>query len=207
MIDPMQDPLRPTSYVGDAGSEPPAEQVLRKLACWLGVGGYNAEAVDPHVFHQKIVWGIRNLVQDKHAGLTQCGWVDEFGNVFPIGAWKPEAESWRDADKANWIAVYKASSEPERGLFTLNEIAECAAKADVPRLDFQAMLRELEVMKPSLPKPAKTPLQYRATPLYNRGGYWHVESELGHPVCDVADEATARLIAGALNKREQEFTC
>ena len=149
MIDPMQDPMRPTSYVGDAGSEHPAEQVLRKLACWLGVGGYNAAAVDAKVFHEKIVWGIQNLMQDKHAGLTQCGWIDEFGNVFPLGAWKPQTKTWRDEHKTEWIPVYKASAEPERAMFTLNEIAECAAKADVPRLDFQAMLRELEVMKPA----------------------------------------------------------
>jgi hypothetical protein len=207
MIDPMQDPMRPTSYVAETGREHPAEQVLRKLASWIGVGGYNAEAVDAHVFHQKIVWGIRNLMQDKHAGLAQCGWADEFGNVFPMGAWKPQSKTWRDADKAEWIPVYKASAEPERAMFTLNEIAECAAKADVARLDFQALLRELETIKPSVPKPTKTPLQYRATPLFNRGGYWHVESELGNPVCDVADEATARLFADALNKREQEFTC
>lgn len=149
MIDPMQDPLRPTSYVGDAGNEPLAEQVLRKLACWLGVGGYNAEAVDAKVFHEKIVWGIQNLMQDKHAGLTQCGWMDEFGNVFPMGAYLHKAKTWRDDHKAEWIPVYKASAEPERTMFTLNEIAECAAKADVQRLDFQAMLRELETMKPS----------------------------------------------------------
>lgn len=69
MIDLMQDPLRPTSYVGNSGSEHPAEQVLRKLACWLGVGGYNAEAVDANMFHEKIVWGVRDLMKDKHAGL------------------------------------------------------------------------------------------------------------------------------------------
>jgi len=67
MIDPMQDPLRPTSYVGETGCEHPAEQVLRKLACWLGVGGYNAAAVDAKVFHDKIVWGVQNLMQDKRS--------------------------------------------------------------------------------------------------------------------------------------------
>ena len=152
MIDPMQDPMRPTSYVGDAGTEHPAEQVLRKLACWLGVGGYNAEAVDAEVFHEKIVWGVRDLMQDKHAGLTQCGWADEFGNVFPMGAWKPAAKTWQDAHKVEWVPIYKASTEPERALFTLNEIAEAAARADVPRLDFQAMVRQLEAMKPVMPR-------------------------------------------------------
>lgn len=48
-------------------------------------------------------------------------------------------------------------------------------------------------------------LQYRATPLQTPSGrpsgYWCVESELGHPVCDVRDEKTARLFAEALNRR------
>ena len=154
MIDPMQDPLRPTSYLGDAGNEHPAEQVLRKLACWLGVGGYNAAAVDANVFHEKIVWGIQNLMQDKHAGLTQCGWADEFGNVFPVGAWQPQSKKylWLDAHKKEWVPVYKASCEPQRPLFTMAEIAEAAARADVPRLDFQHMVIQLEAMKPKAPQ-------------------------------------------------------
>lgn len=48
-------------------------------------------------------------------------------------------------------------------------------------------------------------MQYRATPLQTPtgkpNGHWHVESELGHPVCDVRDEKTARLFADALNMR------
>ena len=48
-------------------------------------------------------------------------------------------------------------------------------------------------------------LQYRAIPLHTPtgkpSGHWHVESEIGHPVCDVRDETTARLFADALNRR------
>ena len=44
-------------------NETPAELVLRKLACWLGVGGYNATKVDADLFHQKIVYGIHELVK------------------------------------------------------------------------------------------------------------------------------------------------
>jgi len=60
-IDPMQNPMRP-AYFTDCADETPAEQVLRKLACWLGVGGYNAPTVDAEVFHEKIVWGINHLL-------------------------------------------------------------------------------------------------------------------------------------------------
>lgn len=61
-IDPMQNPLRPTlAKLGPSG-EHPAEEVLRKLACWLGVGGYNAPTVDAELFHRKIVDGIEMLL-------------------------------------------------------------------------------------------------------------------------------------------------
>ncbi|WP_312537657.1 hypothetical protein [Stutzerimonas nitrititolerans] len=41
----------------------PYEDVLRSLACSLGAGGYNAPAVDPAVFEQKIRWGIDQLTR------------------------------------------------------------------------------------------------------------------------------------------------
>lgn len=37
--------------------------VLRSLACWLSVGGYNAEIVDPKLFEKKIREGIDTLVK------------------------------------------------------------------------------------------------------------------------------------------------
>ena len=36
----------------------------------------------------------------------QIGWVDEFGNLFPKGAWKPERRTHHDAHKADWRPVY-----------------------------------------------------------------------------------------------------
>ncbi|GEM_PF-1477732 len=41
----------------------PYEDVLRSLACSLGAGGYNAPAVDPAIFEQKIRWGIDQLTR------------------------------------------------------------------------------------------------------------------------------------------------
>lgn len=62
-IDPMQNPMRPSYFVADAIGEHPAEQVLRALACWLGVGGYNAPTVDAKAFHRKIVGGVQQLMK------------------------------------------------------------------------------------------------------------------------------------------------
>ena len=50
-----------------AKDETPAEMVLRKLACWLGVGSYNAPSVDAKVFHRKIVAGVEMLVAECRA--------------------------------------------------------------------------------------------------------------------------------------------
>lgn len=61
-IDPMQNPMRPGYFMNYAENETPAEMVLRKLACWLGVGGYNAPTVDADLFHKKIVDGVQLLL-------------------------------------------------------------------------------------------------------------------------------------------------
>lgn len=38
--------------------EHPAEEALRSLACWMGVGGYNAPTVDAKLYEQKIREGV-----------------------------------------------------------------------------------------------------------------------------------------------------
>lgn len=40
-----------------------AREVLRSLACWLSVGGYNADTVDPAVFERKIRDGVDAIVR------------------------------------------------------------------------------------------------------------------------------------------------
>ena len=44
--------------VREGTDETPAEDALRSLACWLGVGGYNAPTVDAKVFEAKIREGV-----------------------------------------------------------------------------------------------------------------------------------------------------
>ena len=84
MIDDKQNPMRPGYFMNYAENESEAEMVLRKLACWLGVGGYNAPAVDAKLFHEKIVDGVNtavsNALQAKDA---------------EIPALRAEAELWR----------------------------------------------------------------------------------------------------------------
>lgn len=36
------------------------EEVLREIAFYLGVGGYNTTNVDPNIYKEKIQWGIDN---------------------------------------------------------------------------------------------------------------------------------------------------
>jgi hypothetical protein len=55
------------------------------------------------------------LVAAAPAQGEQVGWVDEFGNVFPIDAWKPAKSTYHDAHKKVWEPVYRASSTPAQG--------------------------------------------------------------------------------------------
>jgi hypothetical protein len=48
--------------------------ILRDLASMLGAGGYNASAVDPAVFREKILWGI-NQLQAERAAVVPAGAV------------------------------------------------------------------------------------------------------------------------------------
>ncbi len=64
-IDPLQDPLRPGYFMNYAEHETEAEMVLRKLACWLGVGGYSAPKVDAKTFHSKIVDGVNMAIESE----------------------------------------------------------------------------------------------------------------------------------------------
>ena len=38
--------------------------------------------------------------------VAQIGWADEFGNLFPMGAWKPTQRTHHDSHKTAWRAVY-----------------------------------------------------------------------------------------------------
>jgi len=42
-----------------------AEEALRSLACWLGVGGYNADKVDAEAFERRIREGVEMLVSSE----------------------------------------------------------------------------------------------------------------------------------------------
>ena len=38
--------------------------------------------------------------------VAQIGWADEFGNLFPMGAWKPTQRTHHDSHKTAWRAVF-----------------------------------------------------------------------------------------------------
>jgi hypothetical protein len=72
--------------------ESPAEEALRALACWLGVGGYNAPTVDAEVFKRKIMEGVNMLAEGvpdalryralRELGVAPADWPGlEQGNV------------------------------------------------------------------------------------------------------------------------------
>ncbi len=58
-----------------------AENALRSLASWLGVGGYNAPQVDAKIFEEKIRWGVEQIKE----GAKNTSWngqVDRQGGAF-----------------------------------------------------------------------------------------------------------------------------
>ena len=38
--------------------------------------------------------------------VAQIGWADEFGNIFPMGAWKPAQRTHHDSHKTAWRPVF-----------------------------------------------------------------------------------------------------
>lgn len=45
-------------------------------------------------------------LQQQAEPVAQIGWSDEFGNLFPMGAWKPAQRTHHDSHKTAWRAVY-----------------------------------------------------------------------------------------------------
>jgi len=123
MIDLMQDPKRPSTFIANTGGETPAEQVLRKLACWLGAGGYNAPTVDADVFHDKIIWGIGELVQET--------------NRLQL-----EVHRYRDA----WN-TQRQINELIRPSFTHEEVMNAMHEAEVPDGPFKLMLMIMDTIR------------------------------------------------------------
>lgn len=50
----------------DADKIDALEDVLRRIAFSLGVGGYNSTTVDPEDFYNKISWGIDEWAKNYH---------------------------------------------------------------------------------------------------------------------------------------------
>lgn len=92
-------PKRPSYVRLGPDDEHPAEQVLRKLACWLGVGGYNAPTVDAGVFHDKIIWGVEEAVKTA-AALSAA-------HPLPVAVEPAAVTEWREA-RAAAIAATEA---------------------------------------------------------------------------------------------------
>ena len=64
--------------------------------------------------------------------VAQIGWADEFGNLFPMGAWKPAQRTHHDLHKAEWRPVFlhppRADAEMERLRDALENVRTLAAR-------------------------------------------------------------------------------
>lgn len=62
--------------------------------------------VDPS-FKHRMAAHIRALAKQYEGCIEQAGWVDEFGNVFPLSTWNGKRH-WLDDHKQAWKPLYRA---------------------------------------------------------------------------------------------------
>jgi len=116
-LDPLQDPKRPALFMNYAEDETPAEIALRKLACWLGVGGFNAPRVDAEQFHDKIVAAIQELDRQPVAPAPQAAEPICFDSFVRAKRWRTDGyehdaiDMVRAGHLAGWIAGMKAAPQ------------------------------------------------------------------------------------------------
>jgi len=85
---------------------------------------------------------------------AQIGWADEFGNLFPMGAWKPAQRTHHDSHKTAWRAVYLHAPAAEVQMLraAARDVCEWADAAQwalgnetgVPAAKLDALRRALE---------------------------------------------------------------
>ena len=82
-------------------------QQLMKHACRLAQDGHGELAQ-----HLRDAIDLRARIDAAPAApqqaepVAQIGWADEFGNLFPMGAWKPAQRTYHDSHKAAWRPVF-----------------------------------------------------------------------------------------------------
>ena len=99
-------------YVCDEWSDPVAPQQAEPVA-WMAFGGSIVHAVtrnamDPIEAERFDVplYLHPPAAPQQAEPVEQIGWSDEFGNLFPMGAWKPAQRTHHDSHKTAWRAVY-----------------------------------------------------------------------------------------------------
>lgn len=79
---------------------------------WAGMDGAikrdEAEQERAHVAYLRgVAEGKRQAAAPQQVEpVAQIGWADEFGNLFPMGAWKPAQRTHHDSHKAAWRPVF-----------------------------------------------------------------------------------------------------
>ena len=73
--------------------------------------------------------------------VAQIGWSDEFGNLFPMAAWKPAQRTHHDSHKTAWRAVYlhPPAAEVQRLRDALEQIEHEANQPYIQRIARRAL--------------------------------------------------------------------
>ena len=64
--------------------------------------------------------------------VAQIGWADEFGNLFPMAAWKPAQRTHHDAHKTAWrpVFLHPPAAEVQRLREALEYLIEKCGESD-----------------------------------------------------------------------------
>lgn len=93
-----------------------AEESLRDLACWLSVGGYNAETVDPWVFNRKVRDGVDGLTKplQEKAEKAEKEWAGLLSAIKTVHAEHADDLCWMPADVNR---IFVAAGLPAQDLY------------------------------------------------------------------------------------------
>ena len=79
--------------------------------------------------------------------VAQIGWADEFGNLFPMGAWKPTQRTHHDSHKTVWrpVFLHPPTDEVQRLFVTFQRLRSAATAVTTALYDRERLFAVTEL--------------------------------------------------------------
>ena len=114
----------------------PTEAMLGRL--WLEIGDHpsKAHALDAY----RAMLDAAPAAPQQAEPVAQIGWADEFGNLFPMAAWKPAQRTHHDSHKTAWrpVVLNPPAAEVQRLRTALEQIELEANQPYIQRIAAEA---------------------------------------------------------------------